>query len=162
MTGTTHFITGAAIGKLSGNPIIAAMVGFIFHFIMDMIPHWDYGYHFKKTIPSFMTAILDPILGIAVVAWIIIGRDFSQAAVINILIGGFFCLLPDALSVLIKLLKINPLKYLVTLHDNLHWFIKDRPDVFEWKEIKTTPWGVFWGILWQIPFIAVSIFFLLN
>jgi len=162
MTGTTHFITGSAIGKLSGNPFLAAALGFVFHFIMDLVPHWDYGYHFKKTIPSFMLAALDPAIGIAVVVWIIIGRDLSQAVIINMLVGGFFCLLPDILSVFIKLLKIKRLKRLIIFHNKLHWFTKNRPDAFEWKEIKTTPWGIVAGIAWQIPFVAFSLFILLR
>ncbi len=162
MTGSTHFITGSAIGKLSGNPILATILGFLFHFVMDMVPHWDYGYHFKKRTISFIIAALEPFLGVMVVLWIVINRDFSQTAIINTLIGGVFCVLPDAMSVFIKFFKIKPLSFFLKIHKKCHWFIKVPDSPFEWQEIKTTPWGVFWGIFWQIPFIVIPMIILMR
>jgi hypothetical protein len=39
----THAVTGALIGAVaSENLAIAALAGFLSHFILDTIPHWDY------------------------------------------------------------------------------------------------------------------------
>ena len=43
MTLTTHAVVGAAIaGALADKPILAILLAFLSHFILDAIPHWDY------------------------------------------------------------------------------------------------------------------------
>lgn len=43
MTLTTHAITGAAVASLTPNqPLLGFTAGFVSHFILDAIPHWDY------------------------------------------------------------------------------------------------------------------------
>ncbi len=43
MTLTTHAITGAALASLTPNqPLVGFAVGFVSHFVLDAIPHWDY------------------------------------------------------------------------------------------------------------------------
>ncbi len=40
---SAHAIIGGAIGSIMKNdPILAVVYGFLSHFILDMIPHWDY------------------------------------------------------------------------------------------------------------------------
>jgi hypothetical protein len=41
MTATNHALTGATIGLLVGNPLIALPAAFLSHFICDSIPHLD-------------------------------------------------------------------------------------------------------------------------
>ena len=39
----THTVIGGTLGAVSrAHPIIAFLVGFISHFLLDTIPHWDY------------------------------------------------------------------------------------------------------------------------
>lgn len=38
---TVHATTGALIGQQVNNPILAFVLGFISHFVLDMIPHGD-------------------------------------------------------------------------------------------------------------------------
>lgn len=40
MTATNHALTGATIGLLIGNPLIALPVAFMSHFVCDAIPHF--------------------------------------------------------------------------------------------------------------------------
>ncbi|MFA5133621.1 MAG: hypothetical protein WC459_02350 [Patescibacteria group bacterium] len=40
---TTHAITGATIGILSGNPLLGFGLGVLSHHILDAIPHFDQG-----------------------------------------------------------------------------------------------------------------------
>lgn len=42
MLSTPHLLVGAAVGSVSPHPIIAFGVGFLSHFIMDKVPHWDW------------------------------------------------------------------------------------------------------------------------
>jgi hypothetical protein len=40
---STHAVVGAAIGSvLTSHPVAAALLGFVSHFALDAIPHWDY------------------------------------------------------------------------------------------------------------------------
>lgn len=162
MTGTTHFITGAAIGRLTGNPILAVIFGFLFHFIMDLVPHWDYGYHFKKKLGSFLIAASDPLIGFLVYLIIGLWQNFSLETWIITFVGGVFCTLPDVMSVGIKTFKIKKLGFFLKFHDKLHWFLKKDFDVFEWKETPINIKGFALGILWQIPFLVASIYFLIR
>lgn len=43
MLSTPHFFVGAAIGSVVPNPIAAFALGFVSHFVLDQIPHWDPG-----------------------------------------------------------------------------------------------------------------------
>ncbi len=43
MTLTTHAIVGAAVAQLfPQNPVLAFAAGFLSHFAIDSLPHWDY------------------------------------------------------------------------------------------------------------------------
>ena len=39
---TTHLVTGAAVGMLTGNPVRAFMYGLLSHVLLDAIPHHDH------------------------------------------------------------------------------------------------------------------------
>lgn len=39
---TTHLLAGAAVGHLTGNPIMAGALGLISHACLDAVPHHDY------------------------------------------------------------------------------------------------------------------------
>ena len=38
----THLVTGGALGQVISNPVLAFLSGFLSHFLLDAIPHWDY------------------------------------------------------------------------------------------------------------------------
>ncbi len=42
MYASTHFATGAAIGKMVGSNWLAFLLGILSHIILDIIPHHDY------------------------------------------------------------------------------------------------------------------------
>ncbi len=63
----THAVVGAGIARVARlHPVPAFIVGFLSHFILDTIPHWDY--HLKS---STKGSVANPIDGDFV-----IGRDF--------------------------------------------------------------------------------------
>jgi hypothetical protein len=43
MTATNHAITGAIIGTVLANPVLALVLAFVSHFVLDMIPHFGVG-----------------------------------------------------------------------------------------------------------------------
>ena len=44
MTGTNHFLTGAAIGLSVTQPVIALPLAFLSHFVLDALPHFGVAY----------------------------------------------------------------------------------------------------------------------
>ncbi|PIR66934.1 MAG: hypothetical protein COU51_01355 [Parcubacteria group bacterium CG10_big_fil_rev_8_21_14_0_10_36_14] len=55
---TTHAITGATIGFLTGNPILGFFGGWLSHHILDALPHFDQGsfYMEKDNGPTWLGA----------------------------------------------------------------------------------------------------------
>jgi hypothetical protein len=43
MTGTNHVLTGLAIAASVRHPVLAPVLAFFSHFILDAVPHYDYG-----------------------------------------------------------------------------------------------------------------------
>jgi hypothetical protein len=162
MTGTTHFLAGAAIGKATGNSILAIIFGFIFHFIMDLVPHWDYGYYFEKKLKHFIIAASDPLIGVLIYVGIGLYRGYDFHTWLVTFLGGCFCLLPDVMGVFIRLFRLKRLKWLNVIHNRVHWFIKGERDVMAFEKVPITNRGVFLGIIYQIPFIVVSVLTLIR
>ena len=48
----THLVTGAVLGQVISNPALALFSGFISHFLLDAIPHWDYHLASLETNPD--------------------------------------------------------------------------------------------------------------
>ncbi len=48
----THLVTGAALGQVISNPALAFFSGFLSHFLLDAIPHWDYHLASLETNPD--------------------------------------------------------------------------------------------------------------
>jgi hypothetical protein len=50
---TTHAITGAAVASAMPNhPVLGFTAGFVSHFLLDAIPHWDYELRSSKKNPN--------------------------------------------------------------------------------------------------------------
>ena len=130
---------------------------------MDLVPHWDYGFHFRKKFWCFVIAGAEPIIGIAVFVWIVLSGNFSQATIINMFVGGLFCLLPDVMGLFIRLFKLKLLKPIALFHAKLHWFVNfGGKDIFDFGEIKISPRGIVLGVIYQVPFLLVSLWFLMR
>lgn len=53
---TPHALVGALIAEKVGNPAIGIPVAFFSHFLFDLVPHWDWGWHPGETV----SRIIDP------------------------------------------------------------------------------------------------------
>ncbi|MDD5731335.1 MAG: hypothetical protein PHU42_00335 [Patescibacteria group bacterium] len=159
---SSHFLAGAAIGKATGNPILAVVFGFALHFIMDLVPHWNYGYKHLKKIKTLILVLLDPFLAFALFVTIGILRGYNSATWIAAFLGGAACALPDLIELIIRILKIKPLSFFLKFHRNVHWFDEKPKDIWETAEDMNiyTKKRIFWGIVTQIPFVIVSIYLL--
>ena len=111
---TTHAVVGGAIGRLiSTNPILAFVVGFLSHFVLDVVPHWDYPLesktsdtrgvnqlHFRLGWPAvidFSRIGLDLLIGFFLAYWIFPSASGSWLTS-SVAWGAIGAVLPDALQ----------------------------------------------------------------
>lgn len=84
---TTHLLAGAAVGHLTGNPIMAGALGLISHACLDAVPHHDYH--------DIKPGVADFILGTAL--WFGLLRPTGLPAAVGAIAGA----VPD-LEVVLK------------------------------------------------------------
>ena len=75
MTATAHALIGGAIAASVSNPSLGLPLAALSHPIVDMIPHWDFGWGWKKKtkIKLFIQSSFDLIFGITI-TFLIFGR----------------------------------------------------------------------------------------
>lgn len=67
MTSTAHALVAGAIASQIQNPAAAAGLALISHFVMDSIPHWDFGTNWRNRskVHTGLLAIAETTFGIA-------------------------------------------------------------------------------------------------
>lgn len=68
MTATAHALVAGAIAAHFSDPVTAATIAFTSHFVMDSIPHWDFGTDWRNR-PKHETgalAITETLFGIGI------------------------------------------------------------------------------------------------
>jgi hypothetical protein len=76
MTATAHALVSGAIAASIPNPQYAIPLAFTAHFIMDAVPHWDFGTNWRSR-PKAITgaiAITDTVLGFTVAYFMFGGK----------------------------------------------------------------------------------------
>ncbi len=156
MTLAAHAATGALLSAfVPAHPVATFAIGFGSHFLLDMIPHWDY--HLESISEDLDHPLeTDMRIGFSFFRDLIrIGADFSLGFVLAILIGLFFpgtflsvallaaagAVLPDALQFAYMKLPYWPL----TLLQRFHFFVHARLRIDNWKR----------GVILQAGFLAV-------
>lgn len=76
MTATAHALVGGAIAASIPDPSLGLPLAALSHPLIDMIPHWDFGWGWKKKNKwtLFTQAVFDLSLGV-VLAYLIFGRS---------------------------------------------------------------------------------------
>jgi hypothetical protein len=120
---SAHLLVGMSIGAAMGNPYIAAPAGFVSHYIVDALPHFegssfreagDRAEGFKNWVEWFFV-ILD--LSFVVFILIYFKKWWHPAP----LIGGFFAMLPDLVDHVPFWNKFfRKTKLFKFLHDKIH------------------------------------------
>lgn len=93
MTAAAHAIVGAALATVTGDPIVLSVSCLTSHFVMDCIPHWDFGTNWRSR-PKVLTGFLaagDTIIGITLAYLLFWGKASAGLVAIGIL----FSELPD-------------------------------------------------------------------
>ncbi len=78
MTATAHALVGGAIAASIPDPTIGISLAFISHPLLDMVPHWDFGWGWRKKtkIKLFSEGFFDLALGV-VLAYLLFGRSIE-------------------------------------------------------------------------------------
>ena len=100
----SHTITGAIIGHKIGNPYLISAIALASHFILDMIPHWNYDVPGKFSTWKLLPILPDIIPSIIV--YLVFLFSFPDQW-LYISLGVCFAILPDftTLTRYIPLLK---------------------------------------------------------
>lgn len=89
-----HSVSAGVVGEVIADPILALLFGFILHFILDAIPHYDTTDGGKFTKRQLFLLALDGIVGLTILIFLFINSSAKLPFVMGIL-GG---LLPDLLD----------------------------------------------------------------
>ncbi|MBI2022907.1 hypothetical protein HYS97_03610 [Candidatus Daviesbacteria bacterium] len=78
MTATAHALVGGAIAASVKDPVLGITLSALSHPLLDLIPHWDFGWGWKKKskLTLFVQASFDLILGV-VLAYIFFGQGVN-------------------------------------------------------------------------------------
>ena len=96
MTATAHALVAGAIAAHFGNPVYALPIALTSHFVMDSIPHWDFGTNWRNR-PKTQTgvyAIAETLFGMGLAILIF----HSTVAFPLLLVTIIASLLPDWLE----------------------------------------------------------------
>ena len=99
----THSIAGAALAATQKDPLLATLVGFLSHFVLDVVPHWEYGIGplqkdplSREAIPAYRKIVIDGLSGVAVpVALFVLWQGADFWLIFGGIVGG---MLPDFLQ----------------------------------------------------------------
>lgn len=128
MTTTTHTAIGVLIGTAVGNPILGFGLGFISHYLVDIIPHGDMHMRDSNNLvnkknerQSHVFVIIDVALGITLlnILGTVLSDDVTRSTVYAASIFG--SVLPDAMVGVNDLVKSK----LGRLHTRFHFHFHD-------------------------------------
>lgn len=136
MTLATHMVVGAAAAKIcTNNPAVGFAIGFVSHFLLDAIAHWDYSLASAKSdifladsktklslrnkaaLVDVLKVSTDALLGFLFVFVFLYSGASGSIILLAGAIGGA---LPDFLQFIFLLWKTKPIIMLQTLHQWIH------------------------------------------
>jgi hypothetical protein len=96
MTSTAHALVGAAIASRLQNPTLAVPLAFFSHFVLDSIPHWDFGtnWRHRSKFATGIFAIADTLVGITVAYF----AFMAKVPTIPLLAAIIIAVMPDWLE----------------------------------------------------------------
>ena len=96
MTATAHALVAGAIASKIPDPLAAAALALASHFIMDSVPHWDFGTNWRNR-PKSITGILaiaETVIGMSV-AYLVFGGKVELGLLLITVVAS---LIPDWLE----------------------------------------------------------------
>ena len=138
----SHIIISGLLGSQTDNYFLAAAIGFLSHYVLDGIPHWDYlsdefeakaqnnlGFiKSKKFWGEISKVFIDIAAGFGLLLILII--SIKEDNIIPAIIGAIFGILPDPLGLFYWMTKLKTLKWNSDIqyfvHHSIHKKIKQK------------------------------------
>ena len=147
MLATTHSLTSALIFNKVSPPALSLALVLVFHYLLDLIPHWDTGSGLTNGFKTKRKALVETIIDLGIAAVVIFflfqkGNPFSPLLWGGVILG----ILPDLLEFPSLFLGIRPfpLNHLERFH----------------TEIMHRRGKLPWGFLTQLILMALIFLFL--
>jgi hypothetical protein len=149
---TVHSAIGATAAQFLQEPWIAFILGFLLHFIFDMIPHGDEGIGkwklFKTVRRRIVAAASLDLIGVIIIT--IYWLNHSDISLIPVMIAGIAgSIAPDALWGLYELTGTPLLKPYTKFHKKMHHILTK-------KELTIKQGLLFQGVILLILALIVS------
>lgn len=125
----THALVGAAIGEKVSNPWLIIILSLITHFALDTFRHGDYvskDSRIKDTIGKFI--IFDFSIPLIIILFYIFLRHPNSDALRNMIIGILASILPDILTFINWIFKLDFLRSYYKFHSSLHKYPSSSPE----------------------------------
>ncbi len=142
---TIHATSGAYIGELVHNPVLAFLMGVISHFILDFIPHDDSKFTKDNKLRLFFVGLID---GLIAVFYLFMLRSRIDLFSLSIMAGVAGAVIPDIPWLIYKLFNAKRLEGYYNFHK-----------IFHRKKININYWQ---GITIQIIFLAVLTYLIIK
>lgn len=143
MTSITHSLVAVAIGVKIQNPAIAFPLCFLSNYLLDMIPHWDFGYGWRKKskVKLFLEGFIDITVSYSLV---LISHNFffNTTSLSYLLLCAFIAQLPDWLELPYLLLNLKQKPF--------YFFYKIQHLIHRKLDL---PWGILPQVGLVIPFL---------
>jgi len=120
---TTHALIGAALGKYIANPLVLIPAAIAAHFAMDTFRHGEYAESFDKKTSfknTWWKISADLIISGAIILSFMYFQDLNFATIKNMLLGSFFSMFPDLLTLLHWKFKFKILTPIYKFHLRVH------------------------------------------
>ena len=145
----SHIIVSGLLGATTQNYFLAAIFGFVSHYILDVIPHWD-----SYLSPKFYVKaeaedgkfikekffwkeagkiVIDILIGLGLL--FIFLKNLSYINITAVFISVFFGILPDPLQLFYLMTKWRFIKWNFDFHEFVHYLIHSKIDQKFWPGI---------------------------
>lgn len=132
---TTHALVGAGLAQLfPGSPALAFTAGFLSHFVLDTVPHWDYSLASSRKdvanplnndivvgrtfVADLLKIVADALLG--TVLAVLFFHNGTFISLCTLMAGAMGGMLPDPLQFAYMKLRVEPLVSLQRFHVWMH------------------------------------------
>ena len=143
---TVHGAVGILIGQHVKNPLLAFALGFLSHYLFDIIPHGDTKAPEKWRQVKYMAlaASIDMIVLFFLLLWLYTKIEILNLNIAAALLGS---VLPDFLQAFYFLSNRKWFKFSQQVHNFFHEFISRKYE-----------WNLYIGLLFQILVVVIIIF----
>lgn len=134
MISLNHVLAGTAIGLAVKEPLLVAPLAFLSHFVLDMIPHFQYSW------PGWKFRTIWTLDAIASSAALLILANLEPSLALAILVGGVMAELPDVFWLY---------EHLILKAKSSFWYFKFHRSI-QWSETQR-------GLFYEFGYLAILI-----